>query len=352
VQIDQNYIEKLISEKTEESKTLEFKSSGALDFSKSENKGELVKDISSFANGDGGIIIYGILEENHVASKLSFVDGKKTQKETIEQIINSGIPTLKGQFEIIPIRFDSDIGKSVYVIKILQSPNRPHMTSSNKFYKRHNFLSMAMDEQEVKHIFLELRNQELVALIKPNIIAGIESILYYTSLIIVNHKEPKFIKSENKEDYLSQENIKKFSEVDFRNPDPYTGTSMGNLAQQVGLGMQRTHQNLESIFMKYGTLLDLSIIVHYEKLCSNIVFQSLKGIIEIYNQMMSFQNSAIISNPTFPKNGMPITISLAYEELEPAFINYINELFELKRICITSTKSHGLNNHNRKARIS
>lgn len=335
MQIDQNYIEKLILEKTEESKTLEFKSSGALDFSLSDNKKELLKDISSFANGVGGIIIYGILEKGHVASDLSFIDGGKIKKETIEQIINSGIPALKGQFEIIAIRFDSDIKKSVYVINVPQSSNRPHMTSSNRFYKRHNFLSLPMDEQEVKHIFLELRNQELVELIKPTIASGLESILYYTSLIIVNHKQPKFIELDDKDAYLDLVNIKKFSEVDLRNSDPYMGTSIGNLAQQIGLGMQRTHQHLESIFMKYGTILDLSIIVHYEKLCSNIVFKSLKEIIEIYNDMLTFQNSAIKMNPTFPEKGIPITISLAYEELEPAFINYINEIFELKRICLT-----------------
>lgn len=45
--------------------------------------------------------------------------------------------------------------------------------------------------------------------------------------------------------------------------------------------------------------------------------------------------------PTFPKEGQPITRSLAFEELEPAYINFINELFELKRICLTPTDSHG-----------
>ena len=75
-------IHNLIESKIEESIHLDFKASGALGTSSSQKK-EIAKDVSSFANSDGGIIIYGIKEQNHVADSISFVDGTQYTKEMI-----------------------------------------------------------------------------------------------------------------------------------------------------------------------------------------------------------------------------------------------------------------------------
>ena len=51
-------IEQLIENEVEENIHLDYKSEGALE--KSEKKrNEIIKDVSAFANSDGGIIIYG-----------------------------------------------------------------------------------------------------------------------------------------------------------------------------------------------------------------------------------------------------------------------------------------------------
>jgi|SRR5581483_11549095 predicted HTH transcriptional regulator len=100
-------INDLISNKAEESINLEFKSSDSLGFEPSKKK-ELSKDVSSFANSEGGIIAYGIKEENHVAESISFIDGTIFTKEWIEQVIHSNIHRKIDGVLIIPVRFGND----------------------------------------------------------------------------------------------------------------------------------------------------------------------------------------------------------------------------------------------------
>lgn len=110
-------INNLISNKAEETINLDFKSSDSLG-TQEQKKKELAKDVSSFANSEGGIIVYGIRENNHVAESLSFIDGSNFTKEWIEQVIHSNIHRKIDGVLIIPVRFENDVSKTVYVIKI------------------------------------------------------------------------------------------------------------------------------------------------------------------------------------------------------------------------------------------
>lgn len=58
-------IEKLISNEVEENIHLDYKAAGALDKKDDKKRNEITKDISAFANSDGGIIVYGVSEEDH-----------------------------------------------------------------------------------------------------------------------------------------------------------------------------------------------------------------------------------------------------------------------------------------------
>jgi schlafen family protein len=153
-------INDLISNRVEESINLDFKSIDSLGSEPSKKK-ELSKDVSSFANSAGGIIIYGIREENHVAESLSFIDGNKFTKEWIEQVIHSNIHRKIDGILIIPVRFENDINKTVYVIKIPESNQAPHMASDNRYYKRYNFESVPMEEYEVRNLYNRLQRTDL-----------------------------------------------------------------------------------------------------------------------------------------------------------------------------------------------
>lgn len=145
-------IQYLIDNGVEESIHLDFKAAGAL-AKDDKKKNEIAKDVSAFANSDGGIIIYGISEIGHKADSYSFVDGDVFNKEWLEQIINSNIQKRINNIKIIPLRQDGDIKRTVYIVKIPRSNNAPHMSCDKRYYKRYNFQSVMMEEYEVRDLF-------------------------------------------------------------------------------------------------------------------------------------------------------------------------------------------------------
>ena len=151
----------LINNNAEESINLDFKASEALDKVDGKKK-EISKDVSAFANSDGGIIVYGIAEENHKANSVSFVDGDAYSKEWLEQIINSGIQRRIDGLKIYPIRKDGDIKQTIYIVKIPYSYDVPHINRDKKYYKRFNFESVPMEEYEVRQLYERKRKSKLL----------------------------------------------------------------------------------------------------------------------------------------------------------------------------------------------
>lgn len=142
----------LINNEAEESVHLEFKAAGALG-KDDKKKAEIAKDVSAFANSDGGIIVYGIEEQEHKAHALSYIDGNTYTKEWLEQVIQDNIQRRIEGLEIFPIRYNGDITKSIYIVKIPRSSNTPHMSADKCYYKRNNFRSVKMEEYEVRDLF-------------------------------------------------------------------------------------------------------------------------------------------------------------------------------------------------------
>lgn len=154
-------IDNLILNKIQEDLHLDYKQSSALDPSK---KDEIAKDVSAFANSDGGVLIYGIVEENNLpVSKDDGVDHKKISRERLEQIISSNITPRIDDIEIVPIPLSDD--KSIFVVKIPKSNRAPHQSSNKKYHKRFNFLSVAMEDYEIN----DVRQRQTVVLPLINI---------------------------------------------------------------------------------------------------------------------------------------------------------------------------------------
>jgi len=149
-------LEELFSNKIEESINLDYKSGEAL-LGTEKSKKEISKDVASFANSDGGLIIYGIEEENHVPKKYAFINGNKYTKEWIEHIIQSRIHRKINGLRIYPVRINNDLTKTIYIVKIPESPNVPHMSSDKRYYKRFNFESVPMEQYEVRNLYLKNR---------------------------------------------------------------------------------------------------------------------------------------------------------------------------------------------------
>ena len=81
----------LIKLATKESIDLEFKQCDSLQ-NNDPKKNEISKDVSAFANSAGGTIVYGMIENGHIATTLDQgFDPNIISKEWLEQVINSRI---------------------------------------------------------------------------------------------------------------------------------------------------------------------------------------------------------------------------------------------------------------------
>lgn len=140
-------IELLVRNQVPESIHLDYKASPALDPKK---RDEIAKDVSAFANSDGGLLIYGVEEDktSHLPLKIDAGADPKWNREWLEQIITSNIsPRIEG-IEIQ--QFALPNGNSVVCVHIPKSFRGPHQASDNKYYKRFNFSSFPMEHYEVE----------------------------------------------------------------------------------------------------------------------------------------------------------------------------------------------------------
>jgi len=101
------------------------------------NAKEVAKDISSFANSEGGIIIYGIEEDEGRATESSGID-KGQNSEKIQQIISTHTaPEVPMTIDVIDN--DNNTSKEFLVVKIPKSTFYIHqVTTTGKFYVRNN----------------------------------------------------------------------------------------------------------------------------------------------------------------------------------------------------------------------
>lgn len=150
---------------------LEYKSGQAIDFSK---VAEMSKDVSAFANSDGGVLIYGVQEDKstHLPVSIDGVDSKKYSHEWLENVIKSNINPIIPDYEIKPIKIKGKPNLVIYSILIPKSYRTPHQAKDKKYYKRYNFKSEAMENYEID----DIRNRKQVVPSLVNISAIRESL--------------------------------------------------------------------------------------------------------------------------------------------------------------------------------
>ena len=140
-------IEQLKSNSICESQVLDYKTQLLED-----NK--LLKQVSAFANTQGGFLIFGVEEtgKGGYPKEILGIDKGQLSKERIEQIILGNIqPRLNVKIQIVE---HQDPSKAILVIQIPNSYLKPHMNNrDNKFYKRYNFEALPMTEIEVSDTY-------------------------------------------------------------------------------------------------------------------------------------------------------------------------------------------------------
>lgn len=140
-------MQSLLDNKIPESDVLDYKEAIVDD-------NELLKHVSAFANTRGGYIIFGIQESGKggYPTAITGLDPTTINKERMGQIILSNIvPRLHVKLCIIE---NNENNNPVLIVQIPDSAYKPHYNNkNNKFYKRFEFESAPMIEQEISNMY-------------------------------------------------------------------------------------------------------------------------------------------------------------------------------------------------------
>ena len=133
-QITADDIVSFISQSIEENLNLDYKS-----IPQKINFDELAKDVSAFANSEGGLLIFGVSEKGEVDQKTkktiriypeSITWGEPSlRKETIDQHLVGKIHPPIEDSRVIPIRKSEQDPSVIFLIDVPKSNNAPHMAT-------------------------------------------------------------------------------------------------------------------------------------------------------------------------------------------------------------------------------
>jgi len=151
----------LIESREPESLRLDYKET--LGVSKDSEKKELAKDVSSFANEQGGALIYGVPEEREgdlprpKPLAECGIDIDSRLPEQIENILISTVQPPLHALRIRPIDIPEIAPKQLLMIHHPESYWKPHMVEGyqvRRYYRRGNFRAVEMNEREVEAAYL------------------------------------------------------------------------------------------------------------------------------------------------------------------------------------------------------
>ena len=157
-------VQRLVTEKTAECKTLEYKA--ALTINTQDEKAEFLSDISSFANASGGEILFGITDERDGNSATGVpgkivglkLDTTASECNRVEQLIRDGIQPRLPALQVKAIEIPES--GPIIVIRVGKSWISPHMVSyanRTRFFSRSSMGKVQLDVQQIGAAFAEQR---------------------------------------------------------------------------------------------------------------------------------------------------------------------------------------------------
>jgi len=157
--ITENDILNLIKNKISEQKTLEFKRQ-LPDKNKEDEKLKILQSIVSFANTDGGIIIFG-MKENSEGEASEIINIETTTDDDFLRLTSMVKDRISPRMNLPGLRELKIDNKKIYIMNIHSSFNKPHYVNGNfVFYGRHNTGKYQLDISEIKTLFLKSKSVE------------------------------------------------------------------------------------------------------------------------------------------------------------------------------------------------
>lgn len=196
---DKAYLENLISNKVEEDIHLDYKAGAALQKPRGDELyKDISKDVSSFANSDGGILIYGIAEDKeykHLPGTIDPVDRTQTPREWLEQIIQNKIsPRLDVTIHAIAITDDPN--QVVYLVDVPKG-STAYQAADKKYYRRANSISQPMNDYEIKDVINRVKHPKIDLVFevhKSRIEVGTEQIFNYQLRVLARNSSRVYAK--------------------------------------------------------------------------------------------------------------------------------------------------------------
>lgn len=156
-----SWVRFLIERKVPESSSLDYKREIHLDGKSKSNRVELGKDISSFANEGGGILLYGVPEEKEQESGVPIpkdisecgIEIAEGLPEKIENILLDVIKPPLPELFVKVLKLDELSPKSILMIYHPESWGKPHMVEGYddaRYYRRANYRAVIMTERLIE----------------------------------------------------------------------------------------------------------------------------------------------------------------------------------------------------------
>jgi hypothetical protein len=139
---------------------LEYKASEAIDKKSDPKKLEMARDISAFANADGGQIVYGMKEnKDHEPDGLDAgLDPREYPEIWFEQVLQQHVTPLLSPVK--PRHIPLCTGRVAVVIDIPATKSDPHQVDG-RYYRRQNFNRLIMEHYEVRDMFRRQTSPDL-----------------------------------------------------------------------------------------------------------------------------------------------------------------------------------------------
>ncbi len=153
----QDDLQQLVQQQRQEDGELEYKDSRALEWPKGDNRArearlnEISKDVSALANSNGGLLVYGIAEKDHLPVRVDDgVDPKTHGREWLEAVIRDNLQDAPSGLRVFAIPV-GNTGRIAYVIDVPLLP-QGCQARDKRYYRRRSYRVDMLDDWEVREL--------------------------------------------------------------------------------------------------------------------------------------------------------------------------------------------------------